>query len=474
MHCIDGHSCAGGPTQPAICLPGTIAPPIPVHATKQQLAARAQCFKCASGKYQRAAGKTACELCEQGYCPEGSAHPISCEIGADLSHTTVTLRGAANVTSCVCKPGYYDSSNATGDRINCLLCPSGTACDAAGFTLHTLPIAPGHYRPSTRLQLAAQISRGRALLSNGSTPAAWFSPSIDVRRCPDAAVNCSNAPVCPHTTSGCRGGGDSDALCREGLGGIFCRTCLDRNDGTRVYYTGATDGAVAQCTPCKDTLPLTVGMSALVVVLAFMLWVTGRSHYIRKRRRSASVRDWTANLWRAVKPFKPLNKCKILLSFYMIATRVDSVYEVSLPYKLKRLIAALSMPVDLGFSEVGTPLECLGLRGYRPQLAFLIVMPIVLVPLIVMSAAGRLCFAKVRAGAQGIKQTRHEREDTHFDTMMLTALPWVLRFFFFVYPLITNTAFDAFPCYKLCFGSDDPCPVDEVRQFLKADVSIEC
>ena len=33
VHCIDGHSCPGGPSQPAICLPGTIAPPLPVTAS---------------------------------------------------------------------------------------------------------------------------------------------------------------------------------------------------------------------------------------------------------------------------------------------------------------------------------------------------------------------------------------------------------------------------------------------------------
>ena len=29
--------------------------------------------------------------------------------------------------------------------------------------------------------------------------------SLDVRRCPDAATNCDDAPECPESTSGCRG-----------------------------------------------------------------------------------------------------------------------------------------------------------------------------------------------------------------------------------------------------------------------------
>ena len=35
--------------------------------------------------------------------------------------------------------------------------------------------------------------------------------------------------------------------------------------------------------------------------------------------------------------FNPHNKLKILIGFYMIATKVDTVYEVSLPPQVKRV-----------------------------------------------------------------------------------------------------------------------------------------
>ena len=42
------------------------------------------------------------------------------------------------------------------------------------------------------------------------------------------------------------------------------------------------------------------------------------------------------------------------------------------------------------------------------------------------------------------------------------------------YPTVTNVAFDAFPCYKICLGSDQPCAPSDERRHLKADVAIRC
>ena len=95
-------------------------------------------------------------------------------------------------------------------------------------------------------------------------------------------------------------------------------------------------------------------------------------------------------------------------SFYMIATRIDSVYEdrgrdpnsdyhdsvpvpvplltpmldgstvaqVSLPYQVKRILNLFSVSVSFGLDGVSTPLECLGLRGYRQKLLTCMIAPI--------------------------------------------------------------------------------------------------
>ena len=121
------------------------------------------CDLCLAGTFQEVEGQTACNVCTDGYCPIGSANPISCEIGAGLDHTQVDRLGATGPESCVCKPGYYalaPSTTESNEGVTCRVCPSGTDCTAAGTTLQTLPIARGFYRTS--------------------------ADSVDLRRCPGA------------------------------------------------------------------------------------------------------------------------------------------------------------------------------------------------------------------------------------------------------------------------------------------------
>ena len=53
--CPIGYGCAGGPSQPSICLAGTF------DAPGRPLAERAQCAKCEAGSYQDEEGKTSCK-----------------------------------------------------------------------------------------------------------------------------------------------------------------------------------------------------------------------------------------------------------------------------------------------------------------------------------------------------------------------------------------------------------------------------
>ena len=80
-------------------------------------------------------------------------------------HSTTVGLASASLDDCVCERGYFDADE--GTSVTCELCASGTSCNTAGTTLATLPVKRGYYR---------------RLLS-----------TTDVRRCPDAAVNCSTA-----------------------------------------------------------------------------------------------------------------------------------------------------------------------------------------------------------------------------------------------------------------------------------------
>jgi len=309
---------------------------------------------------------------------------------------------------CLCETGYYDT--VVGSGMKCAMCPVGTACSGRGITIDRLPIQPGYFR-----------------LGN---------ESIDVRKCPDAAMNCSNAPVCDATTSGCLGGEDSAALCRPGLEGIFCRSCAARDDRVSVYYSSATEDEAATCKECTDTLA-TVVISIAVVLLAPLV-VLGllQLHKCMGHHKMCHLdpQRW-AQLEERWLTYNPLNKIKIMIGIYMIATRIDSVYEVSMPYQVQRIIDMFAITVTFGFTGIGTPLECFGLHGYRAELLVTTIGPFVLALLIVAIAACWLhckspC-SQPRVDAQAENGKPSERKDgNQRHALMQAALPWVLRFLF--------------------------------------------
>ena len=338
--------------------------------------------------------------------------------------------------------------------------------------------------------------------------------SVDVRRCPDAATNCSDSPECLESTSGCRGtvnqsrtsGGrrlqpeatsDGSLGCYDDLTGAFCSLCAPHPEGKRVYYAVATTAHRAQCRECRDTARDTIlcalGYAAAAAVLCFVviaLYVVIASDERKKQLQCA---------WRA---FTPHVKLKICMGFYMIATKIGTVYEVcasnrssalhlshrrilhscsqvELPSAVKRLLATFSVGVSFGFSSVSSVLECLGMRGYVKTLALYMVAPFILAVGILLVALG-LTLSKGKCTATAFAEA---------------AVPALLKLAFLAYPLVTNIAFgphrrnrfkstrtpgsahvrfndrvacavhcaDAFSCYEFISS-----------EWLKADVAIQC
>ena len=395
------------------------------------------CEPCEAGSYQDATGDTACRACEKGsYCPLGASNPLGCESGAGIPNSQTATERASSPDECRCAPSFYDIGEES-IQVDCDDCPSGSDCrHAAGFSLTTLPIMTGYYRLHGR--------------------------SSDIRRCPDAAVNCSDSPQCPESTSGCRGTVNSssslagrrladgparnisDMGCYDDLTGTFCLLCAPHPEGKRVYYVAATTSRRAQCRDCResarDTILAFIGFVALAAVVALII-VAGCVTYLSDQRKQRLKYTWQA--------FTPHNKLKILVGFYMIATKVDSVYEVSLPPQVKRMLAVFSVGVSLGFNSIGSVLECLGMGGYVNMLTVYIVTPLILALLISLVALGRLLC------------TSHC--NTNSAAFLETALPPLLNLGFLAYPLVTNVAFDAFSCYDFTES-----------EWLKADVAIEC
>ena len=122
-----------------------------------------------------------------------------------------------------------------------------------------------------------------------------------------------------------------------------------------------------------------------------------------------------------------------------IVTKTTSVYLVALPPTVERLLDTFSLTVSFGFTfnSVTSVLACLGLSGYLNQLLFWIIAPWVLVVAILVGALLHLSCNR-----------RYTRT-----ALMEAVLPPLLRIFFVLYPIIVQTAFEAFSCYTFDAGT---------------------
>ena len=338
--------------------------------------------KCAVATYQPLLSRDGAEACKP--CP---------------AFATTDGDAKSNVTECVCMETYFDSNSAV-DPVNgpvCDPCPVGTDCASLGSTRRALKLKPGYWRPSER--------------------------SIDVRQCPD---NTDNA------TTGCAGGGDPDAQCRATLAGAFCRLCANE---TGRYYVKGAQGEPAHCAECGGEVGLTVGLIALAVAaLGVLVWVVVSSY----RRLSPITRTQIRERWSL---YNLGTKLKIIIGFYMIATKVGSVYRVSLPPTVVDLFDNFSIAISFGFQFFsGTPLDCMGLAGFDKKLLFWFVSPLAIV-------VGIYLVALLTHRALDVRRAARATRRPLFLRAFHDALPLVVRLLFLAYPVVTTMAFEAFPVH---------------------------
>jgi hypothetical protein len=293
---------------------------------------------------------------------------------------------------------------------------------------------------------------------------------VDVRRCPDAEANCTDSPECPESTSGCRGtvnynwvglasrledeaDGSSSLGCYDDLAGTFCLLCAPHPEGKRVYYAAATAARRAQCLEChetaRDSILAFFGVALLLITIVLF-------SYAGCVTCLSNQRKWQLQYaWRV---FTPQNKLKILVSVYMITTKVDSVYEVraaprrsrrssvprplrtdaprctrlphtggqvEMPPAVKRLLSLFASLISFGFNSVSSVLECLGMRGYVSTLAFYAAAPMILAVIVLLVALGRMLYTR-----------RFTAE-----VLLETAAPALLKLAFLAYPLVATVAF---------------------------------
>jgi len=170
-------------------------------------------------------------------------------------------------------------------------------------------------------------------------------------------------------------------------------------------------------------------------------------------------------------------KLKVIIGFYMIATKLDTVYGVELPPTVKALFDQFAVIVSLGFLELSaTPLDCAGLAGYDKEVIFWFVLPLCICGVIYLFFQIRPLVMrnhKARGGyARGSRRgPSSKRNDV---SAIFQALPYMLKVLFLIYPIVNTVAFQAFPVYTFgCTVTEDGELVDCTQAYLVTDVSVE-
>merc|ERR1719446_1444477 len=73
------------------------------------------------------------------------------------------------------------------------------------------------------------------------------------------------------------------------------------------------------------------------------------------------------------------SKLKIIIGFYMIATKIPTVYETTLPAELRSILDFVDLIITIGLTNLTTGLQCIGAHRFESILKFWIVMPFVAV-----------------------------------------------------------------------------------------------
>lgn len=128
---------------------------------------------------------------------------------------------------------------------------------------------------------------------------------------------------------------------------------------------------------------------------------------------------------------------------------------MTFPDEVTRFFASMEVSITLGVNLglKATPLECLGLIGYRAEMLFWIITPLTVVLLILLVTT--------------VVQLRLRGSGTTASSVLLAAAPSSLKFLFLVYPIVTKQAFDAFSFHVFDQGRPDE------ESYLRVDVRIE-
>ena len=189
-------------------------------------------------------------------------------------------------------------------------------------------------------------------------------------------------------------------VCEEWTDGPYCTLC-NVTDGSRYYKE-------SRCLPCEEGLladllwkvaVIAAGIIALIIFLnrckcwektkwLQKMFLKGVVMYgqLDMRAKFKQYATHASNPWPADGPRQVchLNTCAPRLgravTFYQIATKIESVYVLSLPPEVSALLQLFHVAFAINVDSFGLPLGCLSLATFYNKLIFMMIAPLVRSP----------------------------------------------------------------------------------------------
>ena len=200
----------------------------------------------------------------------------------------------------------------------------------------------------------------------------------------------------------------------------MCKLC-NETDVQRFY-----DGDDSSCKSCKENMvgKVMFTWSLLITLTLSAVWFDryGRPLYrVFTRRYARTLTKW-----------KPLrNWLRIVWGAYQMFTRIPTIYQLSLPSSVADFISAVTPAIDLGLGGVATvPLQCIGFKGYLPQLVFVMVMPLAALIIAYPLVVKRTNKPTLKRASRTTQVSKHMQQE----------LPLALFISFLAFPVVSTQA----------------------------------
>ena len=286
------------------------------------------------------------------YCEAGAIQPVPCPRGkvgsapnlveeAFCTTCTGETTSLPGTTSCsFCLPGFYASSVIDGTVAKLQCAPCLAPYDGADCS-ETTASGGNSLTHGSKSLATVGIKRKYWRLGANSTTLSMCLESAD------GSSSCVGGSVAGDEND-YKQGYTGNGYCKAGHTGPLCQVC----ETSDFYFEGVEAMECVQCPTISEKLDLPMGFIGVLVALLLMTFVI-------KRRCSKRLHEPVAKMKRVVARIKQLDivpRCKLLFTFFQLASQITMVYNVQLSGSSRDLYAnSIAVLTWVSFDWDGAP-----------------------------------------------------------------------------------------------------------------------